>query len=105
LDLERLEVVPRLTLSRSPELLLRLHWVAIIFGHVQADLAVTGGVHTAEDALKAMMAGARVAMMTSALLERGGEHLATVRAGILAWIAAHEEESHRQRPGSMNHSA
>ena len=59
---------PHLTLSNSAELLLRLHWVAILYGHIQADLAVTGGVHTAEDVLKAMMAGARVAMMTSALL-------------------------------------
>jgi dihydroorotate dehydrogenase (fumarate) len=70
-DLERLEVVPSLTLSRSSELLLRLHWVAILYGHIRADLAVTGGVHTAIDVLKAMMAGARVAMMTSALLEHG----------------------------------
>lgn len=65
-DLEALEVVPSLNLSQSSELLLRLHWVAIIFGHVQADLAVTGGVHTGLDALKSLMAGARVAMMTSA---------------------------------------
>ena len=53
-DLERLEVVPRLTLSSSHELLVRLHWVAILYSHIRADLAVTGGVHTGEDALKAM---------------------------------------------------
>ena len=54
-------MVPRLTLSSSHELLVRLHWIAILFGHVRADLAVTGGAHTGEDVLKAMMAGARVA--------------------------------------------
>jgi dihydroorotate dehydrogenase (fumarate) len=102
-DLENLEVVPRLTLSSSYELLVRLHWVAILHGHVRADLAVTGGVHTVEDVLKAMMAGARVAMMTSALLTNGIEHLAAVRAGLLAWMDAHEYESIRQMQGSMSY--
>jgi dihydroorotate dehydrogenase (fumarate) len=102
-DLEQLEVVPRLTLSQSHELLVRLHWVAIVYGHVRADLAVTGGVHTAEDALKAMMAGARVAMMTSALLQHGIEHLTVVRRGLLAWMEAHEYESIRQMQGSMSY--
>jgi len=102
-DLDNLEVVPHLTLSNSYELLVRLHWVAILHGHVRADLAVTGGVHTAEDVLKAMMAGARVAMMTSALLKHGIEHLAAVRAGLLAWMQAHEYESIRQMHGSMSY--
>jgi dihydroorotate dehydrogenase (fumarate) len=102
-DLERLEVVPSLTLSRSPELLLRLHWVAILYGHIRADLAVTGGVHTAIDVLKAMMAGARVAMMTSALLEHGVGHLVRVRADLVAWMETHEYESIRQMQGSMSH--
>jgi dihydroorotate dehydrogenase (fumarate) len=102
-DLERLEVVPSLTLSRSSELLLRLHWVAILYGHVRADLAVTGGVHTAIDVLKAMMAGARVAMMTSALLEHGVGHLARVRADLVTWMESHEYESVRQMQGSMSH--
>jgi dihydroorotate dehydrogenase (fumarate) len=102
-DLENLEVVPQLTLSSSYELLLRLHWVAILHGHVRADLAVTGGVHTVEDVLKAMMAGARVAMMTSALLREGIEHLAALRAGLLAWMDAHEYESIRQMQGSMSY--
>jgi dihydroorotate dehydrogenase (fumarate) len=102
-DLERLEVVPRLTLSGSHELLVRLHWAAILYGHVRADLAVTGGVHTGEDALKAMMAGARVAMMTSALLQRGIGHLSAVRAQMLTWMEAHEYESIRQMQGSMSY--
>jgi dihydroorotate dehydrogenase (fumarate) len=101
-DLENLEVVPNLILSSSYEFLLRLHWVAILYGHVRADLAVTGGVHTALDVLKAMMAGARVAMMTSALLKHGIEHLAKVQADLLAWMEEHEYESIRQMQGSMS---
>jgi dihydroorotate dehydrogenase (fumarate) len=105
LDVERLEVVPNLTLSSSSELRLRLRWVAILFGHVQADLAVTGGVHTAEDVLKAMMAGARVAMMTSALLHNGIGYLGRVRTALLAWMEEHEYESIRQMQGSMSQRA
>jgi dihydroorotate dehydrogenase (fumarate) len=102
-DLERLEVVPRLTLSSSHELLVRLHWVAILYSHIEADLAVTGGVHAGEDALKAMMAGARVAMMTSALLKHGIEHVRAVRARMLDWMEAHEYESIEQMQGSMSY--
>ncbi|HTO13124.1 MAG TPA: dihydroorotate dehydrogenase-like protein [Candidatus Binatia bacterium] len=102
-DLERLEVVPRLTLSSSHELLVRLHWVAILFGHVRADLAVTGGVHTGLDALKAMMAGARVAMMTSALLLHGTSHLGVVRAEMEAWMESHEYASIAEMQGSMSY--
>jgi dihydroorotate dehydrogenase (fumarate) len=101
-DLENLEVVPSLTLSNSYELLLRLHWIAILYGHIRADLAVTGGVHTAQDVLKAMMAGAKVAMMTSALLKLGIEHLTTVVADLLKWMEDHEYESIRQMQGSMS---
>jgi dihydroorotate dehydrogenase (fumarate) len=102
-DLEQLQVVPRLTLSSPYELLLRVHWVAILYGHVRADLAVTGGVHTAQDVLKAMMAGARVAMMTSALLKHGIDLLRLVRANLVAWMEAHEYESIRQMQGSMSY--
>lgn len=102
-DLENLEVVPSLILSGSYELLVRLTWVAIVYGHVRADLAITGGVHTALDVLKAMMVGARVAMMTSALLTHGIGHLNTVRADLLTWMEQHEYESIRQMQGSMSH--
>jgi dihydroorotate dehydrogenase (fumarate) len=104
-DLETLDVTPHLTLSSSYEVLLRLHWVAILHGHVRADLAVTGGVHTAHDVLKAMMAGARVAMMTSALLKHGIELLRVVRANLTAWMEAHEYASIRQMQGSMSYRA
>jgi dihydroorotate dehydrogenase (fumarate) len=101
-DMENLEVVPNLILSTPHELLLRLNWLAVLFGRIKADLAVTGGVHTAEDVLKSMMAGARVAMMTSALLKNGIGHLATVRAGLLRWMEEHEYESIQQMQGSMS---
>lgn len=102
LDIERLEVVPNLTLSTSEELRLRLRWVAILRGHIAADLAVTGGVHSGEDVLKAMMAGAAVAMMTSALLAQGVGHLTAVRAALVQWMEEHEYTSIRQMQGSMS---
>ena len=104
-DLESLEVTPALVLSNSHELLLRLHWVAILHGRIGADLAVTGGVHTARDVLKALMAGARVAMMTSALLKHGIGHLSGVLADLKAWMEGHGYESVRQMQGSMSQRA
>jgi dihydroorotate dehydrogenase (fumarate) len=104
-DLETLEVVPNLTLSSPYELLLRLHWVAILYGHIKADMAITGGVHGADGVLKSMMAGARVAMMTSALLKHGITHLTTVKNDLVAWMEEHEYSSIRQMQGSMSHHA
>ncbi len=100
-DLLKLEVTPSLHLSDSQELLLRIHWVAILYGQIRASLAVTGGVHTVEDVLKVMMAGARVAMMTSAVLRHGIDHFTKLRQGLLAWMEEHEYESIRQMQGSM----
>jgi dihydroorotate dehydrogenase (fumarate) len=104
-DLENLEVVPSLTLSTPQELLLRLHWVAILHGAVRSDLAITGGIHSAQDVLKAMMAGARVAMMTSALMKHGIEHLGSVRDQLVRWMEEHGYESIRQMQGSMSYRA
>lgn len=101
-DLQNLEVVPNLVLSNSSELLLRLHWVAILYEKTLADIAVTGGVHTAEDVLKAMMAGANVAMMTSALLKNGVGYLDRVLGDLTEWMQEHEYESIRQMRGSMS---
>jgi dihydroorotate dehydrogenase (fumarate) len=101
-DIEALEVVPSLVLSHSYELLLRLHWVGIVYGHVKADLAVTGGVHTAGDVLKSMMAGARVSMMTSALLRNGLGHVRVVLDDLTRWMEDHEYQSIRQMQGSMS---
>jgi dihydroorotate dehydrogenase (fumarate) len=102
-DLERVEVTPRLALSSPYEVLLRLHWVAILYGHVKADLAVTGGVHGSAQVLKSMMAGARVAMMTSALLQNGVAYFGRVRADLLDWMEQHEYASIAEMQGSMSY--
>jgi dihydroorotate dehydrogenase (fumarate) len=101
-DLDALEVRPNLRLSTPDELLLRLHWTAILFGQVRADLAVTGGVHAGTDVLKAMMAGARVAMTTSALLKHGVRRLRGILDEVSAWMIEREYESVRQMQGSMS---
>ncbi|MFB3917010.1 MAG: dihydroorotate dehydrogenase-like protein [Terriglobales bacterium] len=101
-DLDNLDVVPSMVLSRPNELKLRLTWVAILFGKVRADMAVTGGVHSAEDVVKSMMAGARVAMTTSALLLNGVNYLRTLVSDLEAWLEEHEYESIRQMQGSMS---
>jgi len=104
-DLEALEVVPNLILSNSHELLLRLHWIAVLYGNVKADLALTGGVHSATDVVKSMMAGARIAMMTSALLKRGISFLDTISTELLIWMGEHEYDSIKQMQGSMSRNA
>lgn len=100
-DLEKLEVVQSLALSHPNELLPRLNWVAILFGHIAADMAVTGGVHSGKDVLKCMMAGARAAMTTSALLKNGIDHISKVLEEITVWMEDHEYDSIRQMQGSM----
>jgi dihydroorotate dehydrogenase (fumarate) len=104
-DLEALEVVPNLILSSSHELLLRLHWIAMLYGGVKCDLGLTGGVHNATDVVKAMMAGAKVAMLTSALLKRGVSYLDTLTTELLLWMGDHEYDSIRQMQGSMSRNA
>jgi dihydroorotate dehydrogenase (fumarate) len=104
-DLEQLEVIPNLILSNSHELFLRLHWIAVIYGTIKADMALTGGVHTATDVVKSMMAGARIAMMTSALLKRGISYLDTLSTELLIWMGEHEYDSIRQMQGSMSRNA
>jgi dihydroorotate dehydrogenase (fumarate) len=89
LDLDTLEVTPHLVLSTSEELRLPLRWIAILYREVPASLAASTGVHTAADAIKVLMAGADVAMMTSALLRHGPEHLRAVEAGLQDWLEEH----------------
>jgi len=105
LDLENLEVVPNLVLSNSDDLRLPLRWIAILYGKVKADLALTSGVHTSEDAIKAIMAGANVAMTTSALLKRGTNAIQQILTGMEGWMTAHEYESVTQMRGSMSQGA
>jgi dihydroorotate dehydrogenase (fumarate) len=102
LDIEALEATPSLCLSGPTALRLRLRWLGMLFGRVDLPLAVTGGVHSAEDALKATMAGATGIQMVSALLEQGPEHLRKVRTDMLAWMEEHEYESLDQMRGSLS---
>jgi len=101
-DLESLEVKPNLYLSDSNTLLLRLHWVAVLYGHLRADMAVTGGVHTVYGLLKSMMAGAKVAMSTSCLLRYGIEYGSQIIQDLKEWMEEHEYESIQQMQGSMS---
>lgn len=102
MDLESLEVVPSVHLSSSDELLLRLRWVGLLYGRVSCDLAVTGGVHSGQDVLKTMMAGANIAMMTSVLLQSGIDTLSEMINSMGHWMAEHEYESIQQMRGSMS---
>jgi len=105
LDLDNRSVTPRLVLSTSEELRLPLRWIAILFGRVGVSLAATSGVHTGLDAAKVLLAGANVAMMTSALLRHGPEHLQTVEAELRAVMAERDYDSVAQLRGSMSHDA
>jgi dihydroorotate dehydrogenase (fumarate) len=102
LDIETLDVVPNLVLSTSNELRLPLRWVAILYGRIQADLALTSGVHTAQDALKAVMAGASVAMMASELLANGIGRVSEILKELQAWMEQYEYHSIQQMKGSMS---
>ncbi len=104
-DLEELEVVPNLILSTSHELRLPLRWIAILYGRIKADFALTSGVHTAQDVLKAMMAGANVAMMASTLLESGIGRIMHILTDLQEWMEEHEYESIEQMRGSMSQRA
>ena len=102
IDLETLEVVPRVNLSPRSALLLPVRWIGILRGQVQADLAITSGVHTAEDALKAILVGADAVMMASALLRGGAGQVAVMLSEIQGWLDDHEYESIEQMKGSMS---
>jgi dihydroorotate dehydrogenase (fumarate) len=102
IDVEALEVAPRLQLSDSSELLLRVRWLAILSGRVRASLAVSGGVHTGIDAIKALMAGANAVQIVSAILHHGPDRLKKIREEMVRWMEDHEYESVTQMVGSMN---
>jgi len=101
-DIYSREVIPTLELSSSQELRLRLHWVATLYGQVHADLAVTGGVHTTFDAIKALLAGACVVQMTAALLQQGVRHLECLRQELGRWLADNGWASVRDLRGQMS---
>ncbi len=101
IDVEEQELL-RVNLSSPTELLLRVRWIGALSGRIRASLAATGGVHTAIDVVKAVMAGAHATQMVSALLQHGPAYLRQVRDDLARWLEEHEFESLRQMQGSMN---
>lgn len=105
IDLETLGVIPNLVLSDPVELRLVLRWMAILHGKVDCDMAATSGVHTGEDAIKALLAGATVTMMASALLRHGAARLTEVKEGVETWLGDHGYDSVRQARGSLGYAS
>lgn len=105
IDLGTMSVAPNLQLSTPYALRLVLRWVAILHGRIEADLAATSGIHQADDAIKALLAGATVMMMASALLRHGPERLVTVREGLETWLENNQYESVAQARGSLSQRA
>jgi dihydroorotate dehydrogenase (fumarate) len=93
IDVETLEVLPNLRLSTSGDLLLRLRWLAILSDRVQASLAATGGVHSTLDGVKALLTGAHVAQMVSAVLEQGPQRFRVMQQGLRHWMGRHHHDS------------
>jgi dihydroorotate dehydrogenase (fumarate) len=105
IDLDKLEVYPNVLLSTPQALRLPLRWIAILYGQLEADLAGTGGIHTAADALKMLMVGAAATMMASALLVNGIGHLQSVLQEMQQWMEGHDYDSVEQMKGSMSRSS
>jgi dihydroorotate dehydrogenase (fumarate) len=101
-NLEDLEVLPQLKLSDPSELLVRLRWLAIISPHLRGSLAASGGIHSTEDVVKALLAGASVVQLVSVLLKNGPRYVSTMLAGLRNWLADHGYESIDQLRGAMN---
>ena len=101
-DLDELEIIHSLDLSTSAELRLPLRWISILHGRVDTDFALTSGVHSHKDVLKAMMAGAKVAMMASNLLHNGEQAVGPILNDLEAWMKEREYESIQQMQGSMS---
>jgi dihydroorotate dehydrogenase (fumarate) len=102
INLETLHVEPKVQLSTSQESLLRIHWTAILSDHLDCSLAVTGGMHNHEDVLKALLAGADITHMCSALLQHGPAHIATTLQQLQHWLKENEYESVQQLKGSIS---
>lgn len=104
-DLEALEVTPDVVLSTSDAIRVPLRWIAILHGMVKTSLAATSGIHTAQDVIKMVMAGADVTMMCSALLKHGPAHVTAVLADLNKWMVEHEYLSVEQMKGSMSQAS
>lgn len=102
IDLESLEVRPRVLLSTPQAMRLPLRWIAMLYGRIKADLAATSGIHSAEDVLKMLMVGARITMLTSVLLRYGMDKIFVIEREMREWMERHEYESVEQMQGSMS---
>ena len=102
INIETLQVEPKLELSTSAESLLRIRWTAILYGQTQCNIAVTGGLHTYEDILKALFAGADITHLCSALLQNGPEHLSILLQQMGEWLERNEYSSVKQLKGSIS---
>jgi len=101
-DIDTLDVVPTLHLSTSSDLLLPLRWTALLYGRIKADLAITSGVHTVEDVVKSVMAGANVTMLASELLSGGTRRITELNSQLLDWMEKCQYKSIEQMRGSMS---
>lgn len=102
IDLEALEIRPRVPLSTPQASRLPLTWIGILYGRIRANMAATSGIHHAADVLKMLMVGADVAMMCSVLLKHGVGHIRVIEKGMRQWMEEHEYDSVRQMKGSMS---
>jgi len=101
-DIEELEVVSQLKLSDPSELLLRLRWLAIVSPHVHGSLSATGGVHSTDDVVKAILAGAHTVQLVSVLLKHGPRLLSTLQQGLTGWMMRHGYDHVDEFRGAMN---
>lgn len=102
IDLNSLQIIPKLELSTSAEALLRVRWAALFYGRINMSLAVTGGFHQTSDVIKALLAGADVVHLCSVLLLHGPEHLNTLLHELQNWLEEFEYQSIRQLQGSVS---
>src|SRR5262245_14375971 len=102
IDIGNMTIAPQAELSTSVELLPRLRWVSILHGRIRPSLAVTGGVATPEDGIKALLAGADVVQLVSALLRHGPQHVGSMRQGLEQWMAWHEMDRLDEVRGALS---
>jgi dihydroorotate dehydrogenase (fumarate) len=103
LDLENLDVTPNLVLSTTVEMRLPMRWIAILYGHLDCSMALTSGIHSSEDVIKAVMVGSDVANVCSVLLKEGIDKIAELLTGVASWMDEHEYASVEQMKGSLSH--
>jgi len=102
INLDALEVQAGVNLSTAQDMLLPMRWIAILYGRIKADLAATSGIHSAQDAIKMLMAGADIVMLCSVLLKKGLDSIREIETDMSNWLSDHDYESVRQLQGSMS---